>query len=81
MILLKENIFRGGIRSVMGDRYVVSDEDKKILYIDATNLYGHSMSQFLPYDEIDYHRNVRLEDKLKTPDHSDICAFVEVDLK
>ena len=35
----------------MGDRYVKSDENKKILYMDATNLYGHSMSQLLPYDK------------------------------
>ena len=38
MILLLENNIRGGISSVMGDRYVKSDENKKILYIDANNL-------------------------------------------
>ena len=27
----------------MGDRYVKSDEEKKILYIDANNLYGYAM--------------------------------------
>ena len=26
---------------------------KKILYFDANSLYGHSMSQMLPYDEIE----------------------------
>ena len=51
MILLIENKIRGGINSVMGDRYVKSDENEKILYIDATNLYGHSMSQLLPFDK------------------------------
>ena len=51
-MLIEKNI-RGGISSVMGDRYVKSDEHKKILYIDATNLYGHSMSQMLPYDDIE----------------------------
>ena len=40
MILLIKNIIRGGISSVMGDRYVKSDENKKILYVDANNLYG-----------------------------------------
>ena len=30
MILLLENNIRGGISSVMGDRYVISDENKKI---------------------------------------------------
>ena len=39
--------------SVMGYRYIKSDENKKILYMDATNLYGHSMSQPLPFDEIE----------------------------
>ena len=31
----------------MGDRYVKQDENKKILYVDSINLYGHSMSQRL----------------------------------
>ena len=34
MILLLENNIRGGISSVMGDRYIKSDKNKKILYID-----------------------------------------------
>ena len=37
MILLLENNIRGGISSVMGDRYIKSDDNKKILYIDASN--------------------------------------------
>ena len=44
MILLLENNIRGGVSPVMGDRYIKSDDKKKILYIDANNLYGHSMS-------------------------------------
>ena len=59
----------------MGDRNVISDEIKNILYIDADNLYGHSMSESLPNDI-----NVKLEDLLNTPDDSDIGYFVEVDL-
>ena len=42
--LLNENNIRGGISSVMRDRFVISDENKRILYIDSNNLYGHSMS-------------------------------------
>ena len=80
MILLFENNIRGGISSVMGDRYVKSDKSKKILYADASNLYGHSMSQPLPYDEIKFDQNVKLEDILNTPDDSDIGYFVEVNL-
>ena len=30
------------------------------------------MSQPLPYDEIKFDRNIKLEDKLNTPDDSDI---------
>ena len=81
MILLLENNIRGGISSVMGDRYIKSDDNKKILYIDANNLYGHSMSQYLPYDEIKFDNNVTLEDIINTPDDNDIGYFVEVDLK
>ena len=81
MILLIESNIRGGISSVMGDRYVRSDENKKILYVDANNLYGHSMSQYLPYDEIKFDNTVKLEDIINTPDDNDIGYFVEVDLK
>ena len=87
LILLIENNIRGGISSVMGDRYVKSDQDKKILYADATNLYGHSMSQFLPYDEIEmWHGHPDkywrwLDLILNTPDDSEIGYFLEVDLK
>ena len=40
--------------SVMGDRYVKTDGNEKILYADADNLYVHSMSQPLPYDETNF---------------------------
>ena len=53
-----ENNSRGGVSSVMGYQYVKSDENKKIIYLDANNLYGHSMSQPLPYDKIKFERNV-----------------------
>ena len=81
MILLLENNIRGGISSVMGDRYIKSDKNKKILYIDANNLYGHSMSQYLPYDEIKFDNTVKLEEILNTPDDHDIGYFLEVDLE
>ena len=80
MILILENNIRGGISSFMSDRYVKSSDTKKILYIDANNLYGHSMSEPLPYDEIKFDNNVELENILNTPDDSDIGYFVEVDL-
>ena len=80
MILLLENNIRRGISSVMADRYVKSDDNKKILYIDANNLHGHSMSQALPYDDVKFDTNVKLEGILNTPDATDVGYFVEVDL-
>ena len=87
LILLIENNIRGGISSVMGDRYVKSDENNSIIYADATNLYGYSISQMLPYDEIEmWHGHPDkywnwLEVILNTPDDSEIGYFLEVDLK
>ena len=49
---LKSNI-RGGISSVLRDRYAKPGENKKIIYLDATILYCHPMCQMLPYDEIE----------------------------
>ena len=84
LILTFEINKRGGISGVMGDRYVKSDENKKISYLDTTNLYGHSMSQPLPYDEIetwhdhpDLYRN-KLEEIFNTSDDSDNIYFNEV---
>ena len=58
-----------------------SDESRKILYVDAKNLYGWAMSECLPYNKINFDRDVKLKDILKTPDDSDIGYFIEVDLK
>ena len=80
LILFLDNNIRGGISSVMGDKYVQSDENKNIWYVDAKNLYGHSMSQPLPFDELKFDNNVKLEDILNTPDDSKIGYLIEVDL-
>ena len=55
--------------------------------MDATNLFGHSMIQPLPYDENDmWHGHPHLcmntlEETLNTPDDSDFGYFVGVELK
>ena len=79
MILLLEKNIRG-VSAVMGDRYVKSDKNKKIIFADANNLYGHSRSQTFSYDEIKFDTNVKLEGIINTPDDSDIRYFIEVDL-
>ena len=53
----------------MGDRYVTSDENEKILLVDAKNFFGRRMSQTLPLGENKIERDLRLGDKLSTPDH------------
>ena len=53
---------------------------KNILYIDANNLYGYAMTESLPYDEINFDRNVKLDETLDNPDDFDIGYFFEVDL-
>ena len=71
----------------MGDSYAKSDENKKVMFINTTNLYGHSMCQPLPYDEIEmWHGHpdlymIKLDEILKTADDSDIGCFSEVDLR
>ena len=81
MILLLKNNICGGISSVMGGRYVILDENKKILYVDANNLHDHSMSETLSYDESKLYNNVKIEDILNTSDDSDNGYFFEVDIK
>ena len=81
LILTLENNIRGGISSIMGDRFVKLDENKKILFIDASNLYGWAMGEDQPYVEIKFDRIITLEDILTTPDDSDIGYFIEVDVK
>ena len=62
MILFIGKNIRGGISSVLGSRYINSDENKKTLHFDAKTLYGWAMSESLPYDEIKFDRNVKLEE-------------------
>ena len=71
----------------MTDRYVKSEDNKKIFYLDAIKLYGWAMSESLPYDEtemwhgqVDHYKN-KLEEILNTSDDSDIGYFLEFDLR
>ena len=61
LFLTVENNIRGGISSIMSDRYVQSDEKKKISFEDAINLYGWALSECFPCDEIKFDRDVRIE--------------------
>ena len=72
IVFLLENDIGGGFSSVLGDRYVKSDENKKIFHVFATNLYGCAMSESPPNDEIKLYGSVILEVILYTPDDSNI---------
>ena len=87
LILTLEINFRGGISGAMGDCYVKPDENKKILYMAATNFYAHSMIQLLPYADTEMwhgHPDLymsKVEEIFNTTDDSDIGYFIEVDLR
>ena len=47
----------------------------------ANYLYDWALSQPLPYDEINFDKNVKLGNIIYTPDEFDICYFVEGEIK
>ena len=73
MILLLEKNIRGGISSVMGDRY--EEFQMTIKKQEMQMLYGHSLSQLLTYDENNFDKNVKLEEISNTPVDSDVGFF------
>ena len=80
--LLLENNMRGGPSSCMGNRYVKRGE-RKIVYEDVNNLYGWSMSQYLPTG--DFHEmkvtKSNLKTILRTPDNNENGFLIECDLE
>ena len=102
MILMMENGIRGGVSTILGDRYVdvenknyitnpdISRDDENqewLLYIDANNLYGHSMIQKLPQKDFKWlnEKNITdLDHKIRNNQISgdeDIGYLLKVDLK
>ena len=60
-----EKLVRGGVSSVMEDRYVC-EKYMKILDIDTSSLHGWSMSQPLPFKDIHFTHAVLLKEILET---------------
>ena len=80
--LLLENNMRGGPSACMGNRYVKRGE-RKIVYEDMNNLYGWSMSQYLPtgdFHEIKVTKS-NLKTFLRTPDNNEHGFLIECDLE
>ena len=70
--------FRGAISSVIGDRYVISDENEKLLYKDGRNLCRWSTKESPSYDEIFSDKNFTVQDVINTPNESHFFYFVEL---
>jgi len=88
--LFLESSNRGGITMVGAIRQMKANnkycknynkdiESNYISYVDANNLYGGSMSDFLPYNLLDW-CDKSIEDIINTPDNSDIGYYVEFDM-
>ena len=65
----------------MGDRYVESNDEQKVLNNDAYNLYGWAMSEYLPFVKIKFEQEYKFNEILNTADDADVGYFVECDLE
>ena len=91
MYLFIEKGLRGGI-SYIAKRYTkannkyLNDYDPKkpstfISYLDMNNLYGWAMSEYLPYKEFNWLKNIDEFDVMSISEKSPIGYFLEVDLE
>ena len=91
MYLFIEKGLRGGI-SYIAKRYAkannkyMNDYDSNklstfITYLDKNNLYGWAMSEYLPYGEFEWLKNVDELDVMSINEKSDVGYILEVDLK
>ena len=89
---IMERMKRGGLCFVGNKRHVVAnnkyinnyDETKEsnyLIYLDANNLYGWAMSQYLPYDGIEINNDITIDEVLETPDDNKWGYIVECDLR
>ena len=73
---------RGGV-SVISHHHAVANEDHGLLYIDANNLYGNSMSQSFPVGGVKWLSDLELEtfDVYKVYENDKLGYILEVDLE
>ena len=82
---------RGGVSYITkryakaNNKYMCDYDSNKqstfITYLDENNLYGWSMSEYLPYGEFEWLENVDKLDVMSINEKSDLGYFLEVDLK
>ena len=77
-----EKGMRGGV-SYINKRYSKASKNVSILYLDMKNLYGSAMSQYLPYANLKWVRNINeIEQKLmRIKSNSSTGYILEVDLE
>ena len=92
ILLMVEKTTRGGLCFVGSKRYVKAnskympdynqnEESNYIIYEDAVNLYGFSMSEFsLRYGGLEFVNKFNLDKILRTPDDNYTGYIIEVDL-
>lgn len=91
--LFIEKAIRGGIATCvkryaeannreLGDLYDSEKPDSYLIYIDANNLYGHSMSRPMPKDNFRWVKQKKLQsfDVFSIEENSDVGYFLEVDI-
>ena len=80
--LFLEKGIRGGV-SYISKRYSKSDENTKIIYLDANNLYGWAMIQDLPYGRFTFlsEKEVKVFNLDSIRENSLIGYILEVDLE
>ena len=80
--MLKDFIgaMRGGICGVFGNRKINKNENRKLWYIDANNLYGYALMQKLPYKDFSF-SDITIDEVLNTDDDSDYGYWLICDLE
>ena len=73
---------RGGV-SYINKRYSEASKNKHILYLDTNNLYGHAVSQYLPYANFKWVKNIdKIKQKLMNIKSNSSTGYVlEVELE
>ena len=73
---------RGGV-SYINKRYSEVFKNVNILYLDMNNLYGHAMSQYLPYANFKWVKDIdKIKQKLMIIKSNSSTGYVlEVDLE
>ena len=78
---------RGGISYIAkrygkaNNKYMCDYDSNKQSYLDRNNLYGWTMSEYLPYGELEWLKNVDELDVMSINEKSDVGYILEVDLK